>query len=83
MTWRQPHSFFTMNPAFPPMLGAVRIGEQFSVPPIIVLAAVGLFVLLGSVIAWKVSKLLMKLTLVLVILLAGAGAVWWHFARPR
>lgn len=72
-----------MNPAFPFLLGAVRIGDQFSVPPIIVLAAVGLFLFFGSVIAWKVSKMLMKLTLVLVILLAGAGAAWWHFARPR
>ncbi len=76
-----------MNPAYPPLLALTTIGEsisgRLSQHPIVLLVAVGLFVILGSIITWKVSMMFMKLTLVLVILIAVAGAAWWHFVRSH
>lgn len=69
------------------MLALATIGETFSgrlsQHPIVLLVAVGMFVILGSITTWKVSMILMKLILVLVILVAVAGAAWWHFVRPH
>ncbi len=69
------------------MLALTTIGDtisgQLSQHPIVLLVAVGMFVILGSIITWKVSMILMKLILVLVILVAVAGAAWWHFVRPH
>ncbi|MSU36178.1 MAG: hypothetical protein EXS36_13975 [Pedosphaera sp.] len=76
-----------MNPNVPPILALLTISEilsgRVSLPPVVWLAGLGLFVVLGSILAWTVTKMLIKLTLVLVVLLAIAGAAWWNFARPQ
>ena len=50
-------------------------------PPIVILGVEAMVLGIALVLAWKISKLLLKLALCLVLVAGLAGFAWWFFLR--
>lgn len=49
-------------------------------PPVWLLLAAGIGLLLAAWVAWRLSKFILKYTLITLLLLGAAGAAWYYFS---